>query len=211
MKDRKVQTQRQGRWVRAWVRTLLAVILFTGTAGCGSAETLVVEEAETAAGPETAAAEETGLPDTSEDDAGKRICVFVCGAVREPGVYELPEGSRVRDALAAAGGFREDADREYVNLAGPVADGDQIRLPTEEEAAAAGNLTGAADQAGIVNINTADAGELMTLPGIGETRAEEIIRYRTRQGGFASPEEIMNVSGIGEASYEKIRDRITAR
>lgn len=141
------------------------------------------------------------------------IRVYVCGAVTNPGVVEIPQGSRVEDALAAAGGFGTDAGREAVNLADWVSDGQKIYFPTEEEAEEAGVSGTGTDTAspGLVNINTADVAALCSLSGIGESRAQDIIAYREANGGFASCEDIMNVPGIKSAVYEKIKDKITVK
>ena len=147
------------------------------------------------------------------------IRVFVCGAVIKPSVCTLPEGARVQDAVDAAGGFRADADREWLNLARTLADGEQIRVPTREETSAyadgnaavsgmaASTTPGMKD--GKIDLNTADAALLVTLPGIGEAKAAAIIAYREEHGGFSSAEEIMQISGIKQSIYEGIRDRIT--
>lgn len=136
------------------------------------------------------------------------IRVYVCGAVLNPGVVEIPQGSRVEDALQAAGGFGADAGREAVNLADWVSDGQKLYFPTADEAESA---TEAEETRGLVNINTADVATLCTLPGIGESRAQDIISYREANGSFASCEDIMKVSGIKTAAYEKIRDKITVK
>ncbi len=166
------------------------------------------------------AVEESGK-DHTEDEvaAASSVCVFVCGAVEREGVYRLPEGSRVIDAVRAAGGFTEDADRTYVNLAEFIYDTQRVEIPTLEQADAM-RLQGASDPEssgsaerrgadGRVNINHAARQELMELPGIGESKAERIIAYRQAHGDFTSCEEVMNVNGIGEAMYENIKDHIT--
>ena len=151
------------------------------------------------------------------------IYVDVTGAVKAPGVYTLPTGSRVFEAIALAGGAREDASLENLNQAGILQDGQQIRVYTEEEAAqmaqqgslpslpgaetAAGQEEG--QEASKVNINTAGKDELMTLTGIGETRAEAILAYRQETGGFQAPEDLMQVEGIKEKTFEKLKDQIT--
>ena len=141
------------------------------------------------------------------------IRVYVSGAVANPGGVEIPQGSRVEDALAAAGGFGAEAGREAVNLADWVSDGQKLYFPTEEEAEGAGLPAAGTDSgsSGLVNINTADVAALCTLSGIGESRALDIIAYREANGGFASCEDIMNVPGIKNAVYEKIRDKITVK
>ena len=152
----------------------------------------------------------------SADDGTSEILVHVCGAVVSPGVVSLPEGARAQDALDAAGGFAEDAGRSYVNLAGRVSDGQQLYFPTMEEAerlSETEGLKGSPQEAdsGLVNINTADVAALCTLPGIGESRARDIIAYREANGAFESCEEIMEVSGIKASVYGKISGRITVK
>ncbi len=157
----------------------------------------------------------------------EKITVHICGAVQNSGVYELREGSRVMDAVLAAGGFWEDADEEYVNLATVLADGDKVRIPTKNETAELAVPDGIPEVGVVsgpgsmdetdsavqekVNINTADAKELCTLPGIGQTRAESILDYRKEHGDFARIEDIMQVSGIKENSFKKIKDMITVK
>jgi len=146
----------------------------------------------------------------AEDDVPD-IYVYVCGAVCSPGVVIVPEGSRAEYALEKAGGFAEGANTVYVNLAAKVTDGQRLYFPfldetlnqeVEESDAAAGGTT---SQGGFpVNVNTADAATLCTLPGIGGTRANAIIEYRTNYGPFERIEDIKNVSGIGDASFEKL-------
>lgn len=166
------------------------------------------------------AVEDSGKDHTEDEAAAaSSVYVFVCGAVEREGVYKLPEGSRVIDAVRAADGFSEDADRTYVNLAEFVYDTQRVEIPTLDEAEAM-RLQGASDQEpagaaqrrgtdGRVNINHASRQELMELPGIGESKAERIIAYRQAHGDFTSCEEVMNVNGIGEAMYENIKDHIT--
>lgn len=173
------------------------------------------------------------------------IWVHVCGAVRKAGVYELPAGSRVFEAVQEAGGFAADADESYVNQAQRLCDGAKLVIPTVEqvEEAAGDSRTeagriGIVEQAGVqeagygvsaagtgdsdgrtdpvsvsadgrININTAPEAQLCEIPGIGATRAAAIAAYRQEHGGFSSIEEIMNVSGIKEGTYAKIKDRIT--
>lgn len=134
-----------------------------------------------------------------------RIYVYVCGAVNSPGVVVLREGSRAEAALEAAGGFRQDARTDYVNLAAKVSDGEKLYFPTEEETA---ELSEESAGDGLININTADEETLCTLSGIGESRARDILRYREENGPFENCEDIMNVPGIKASVYSKIRDRI---
>ncbi len=138
------------------------------------------------------------------------IVVYICGAVRNPGVYTLPCGSRAVDAVDAAGGFLPEAAAEYLNLAQILNDGQQITVYTADEvresAEAAGGSDGAHPEK--VNLNRADKALLMTLPGIGETRAEAILAYRREHGLFSSLEDVKNVNGIKEKLFEKIKDYI---
>ena len=153
--------------------------------------------------------------------------VYVCGAVNAPGVYELPVGSRVYEAIAKAGGMTEEADGRSLNQAAPVADGQQITVYTREEVETlrkSGGAVGTESPSGSagpdlsagesgkqkININTADREELMTLKGIGAARAEAIITYREEHGAFSRIEDIMNVEGIKEKAFAKIRDDIVA-
>lgn len=150
------------------------------------------------------------------------VRVYVNGAVTNPAVYELPADSIVQDAILAAGGFASNANSALVNLAQPVVDGMQILVPEEGVAAAAplapvlslpgGNSTitlpGASND-GLININTASAEELDKLPGIGPSTAEKIISYRQSNGLFASIDDIKNVSGIGDATFDDIKTLIT--
>ena len=164
------------------------------------------------------ASDRTGAMNGTTSEAGSRenaVCVLVCGAVNAEGVYELPERSRVIDAVEAAGGYSDDADRTYVNQAEYVYDTQRIEIPTKEEAqmlreyerdAGADNASGRSD--GRIDLNTADRQALMTLPGIGESKADRILEYRQAHGRFGSTEELMNVSGIGSGVYEKIKDYI---
>ena len=144
----------------------------------------------------------------ASERSGDRVFVYVCGEVKSPGVYELPEGSRIVDAVEAAGGMTEAASGTWLNLAEPVSDGQKIEVPSETEAAELEKEQQEA-QSGLVNLNTASAEELMTLTGIGESKAEAILSYREEHGGFEKPEELMEIPGIKEGVFEKIRDQVT--
>ena len=144
------------------------------------------------------------VTEESADSAGK-IMVHVAGAVNAPGVYTLPEGSRVIDAIESAGGLAPDADQDALNLAAVVEDASKITVPNtnSEGTDESGNANG------LVNINQADKETLMTLPGIGEVLAQNIINYREKNGGFTSLEELKEVNRIGDKLYEQIADLIT--
>ena len=158
---------------------------------------------------------------TVSEEKPELITVYVCGAVTNPGVYELEPDCRINAAVEAAGGFSEDADTEYVNLAAKLQDGVKLQIPTLEESADTGTdaipsfdvkdgtLGGGDGNSGLVNINTADKEALKTLPGIGDGIAGRIIEYRDKNGKFKSIEDIMNVTGIKSKLFSKFKDRIT--
>lgn len=184
---------------------------FLGVTGCtphigegsGLREADTSEKREETSSPE----KESGCDSAQETE---NIYVHVCGQVCAPGVYELKEGSRVYDAVEAAGGMTEAAAADCLNQAECLSDGQQIYIPSVSEAAeqAMGTAAGEAADDGKVNLNTAGKEELMTLPGIGEVKAEAIIRYREEKGGFASAEELKEVEGIGEGVFGKVEDRV---
>lgn len=160
---------------------------------------------------------------TDSDDAAlaaseaSLVCVHVSGCVANPGIYYLSEGSRVADAIQAAGGCTDDAAPGSINQARVVNDGEQIAVPSAEEAAGAAAgaqgvvSTGAGDMSGaggLVNINTADATLLQTLDGIGEATAAKIIKDREANGPYRTIEDIKRVSGIGDKKFENIKDSI---
>ncbi|MFC7405956.1 helix-hairpin-helix domain-containing protein [Georgenia alba] len=155
-------------------------------------------------------------PADAATEAGS-VVVHVAGEVREPGVVELPGGSRVADAVEAAGGARQEADLGAVNLARVLVDGEQVYVPLVGEAAppadagAAGLDPGGAAGAagGLVNLNTATAAELEELPGIGPALAASILEWRDLNGAFATVEDLDLVSGIGPATMEELRPLVT--
>lgn len=135
--------------------------------------------------------------------------VYITGAVVKPGVYEITDGMRIEDVVKLAGGFQKDADADRINLAQIVVDQqhivvNEINDNTENNENATSGIVD-----GKVNINTATKEELMTLSGVGEVTAENIINYRTKNGSFGTIEDIMNVSKIGEKTFENLKDYIT--
>jgi competence protein ComEA len=151
--------------------------------------------------------------------ASPDLVVYVCGAVRSPGVVRLQAGARVTDALEVAGGPTAKAELAAVNLAAPVTDGQQIVVPEKGAAGAvsvapAGDASGglaagsAAAAAAVVNINTASLEELDALDGVGPSTAQKIIDYRTEHGGFKTIDEIKEVPGIGDAKFAAMKDSI---
>lgn len=137
------------------------------------------------------------------------VTVHVVGAVATPGVFSLPSGSRACDAIAAAGGLREDAEAAGVNLARIVADGEQIVIPVKGEGGPGTASTGGGARGGKVNINTSDVAELDTLPGVGPATADKIVSDREENGPFRRPEDLMRVPGIGAKRFEQLKDLIT--
>ncbi|MBN2503642.1 MAG: helix-hairpin-helix domain-containing protein [Anaerolineales bacterium] len=146
------------------------------------------------------------------------LIVDVSGAVNAPGVYELAGGSRLEDAIAAAGGLAQDAQADSLNLAAPLEDGLQVWVPGDGEEAAPPPAAITADEPQVqptpapsfpININTATVVELQVLPGIGETKAQAIVAYREANGAFTSIEDIQNVSGIGPSTFAQLSDLIT--
>ena len=135
------------------------------------------------------------------------LCVYICGAVLRPGVYELEAGSRIVSAVEAAGGFLPEAATEAVNLAKRLEDGMQIVVPTMEEAEAK-KAEVFRQEAGMVNLNTASVEELCKLSGIGEAKAEAILAYRTEIGVFSSIEQLKEVTGIGDSLFNQIKESI---
>lgn len=199
-------------------RTIMFLLTFSLLlGGCGSdAEVyLAGEEESPKAAPqeESAAAENAEEPDSGDAQKDGTIWVYVCGAVHAPGVYELPYGSRIYHVIQAAGGMLPEAETRAVNQAQELSDGEQITVPTVEEAqdpaqpAVSGGSAASGD--GKVNLNTAGIEELCTLTGIGETRAQAIVDYREQNGGFQSIEELMNIDGIKEKTFEKLKEEVT--
>lgn len=141
------------------------------------------------------------------------IVVHITGAVPRPGVYALPKGARVQDAISAAGGFLAGAKKSGINLARQLEDGEQLDIPFGEGAPLVIPTPGievvGPGETKLININTASLAQLDTLPGIGPTTAQKIIDYREANGPFSTVEEIMDVSGIGPATFERLKSLIT--
>jgi len=167
--------------------------------------------------------EPTSTPSPTLVPTPAPLRVYVSGAVRQPDVYVLPPGSIVKDALQAAGGPAAAADLNRVNLALALYDQQQIYIPRQDEATPAAPLPGSApppvtvsdnetaNLSGPINLNTATIEQLDALPGIGPAIAQRIVDYRQANGPFATPEDIMNVKGIGQATFEKLQNQITVR
>ena len=203
-----------------------------------SGDTLAAESDADTSEEEDGEAGEGETADTAEEDeAPAMIIVDVDGAVVSPGVVELSEGARVYEAIEKAGGLTSDADTTLVNKAEGLSDGDKIYIPFKEKEtsskstakstkkstglsgvvtnktgknAVSASISGEADSgSGLININTADSTKLQQLKGVGPSTAEKIIAYRQQNGNFGSIEELMNVSGIGQKTFDSLKDKIT--
>lgn len=156
---------------------------------------------------------------TQKNISTQECAVYVSGAVKKPGLYRYQGNMRVSDAIDAVGGFTKDAAKGSINLARILTDGEQIDILTKKEfkkamkqdSNAVNSSTGSDkdSKSSLININTATLEELMTLPGVGESKAKMILDYRTQNGSFQKPEDIMQISGIKEGVYNKIKDSIT--
>ncbi len=148
----------------------------------------------------------------AESEKPKDITVYITGEVNKPDVYKLPEGSIVKDVITKAGGTTKNADLVAINLAKKITDGEEIIVPKKGVRSGASVDSGSsasASKSNKININTAGIATLEKLPGIGEVKANAIIRYRKEHNGFKTIHEITRVSGIGEKTFEKIKDLIT--
>ena len=209
-------SKRQKRTARAAISCLMLLLLY-GCAYQGQVSPAVtvlpeengVLESGTLQTEEAARDEGAEPPDTDAKSSRsslretEMLAVFVCGSVVTPGVYELPTGSRVYEAIALAGGMTDEAAQTAVNQAELLTDGQMIEIPTKEEQ----QVRTAAEEArldGLVNINTAGLEELKTLPGIGDSKARSIIAYREKNGAFKATTDIKNVDGIGDGIYAKL-------
>jgi competence protein ComEA len=215
------------------ITVLVLMMVLTGCRRADSAEVILTDDSLESASIQITDDDNEALVSQNESDASetsdggtsdKELVIFVCGAVNEPGVYYLKEGHRAVDAIEAAGGFSEDADKTIVNLAAPLSDGIKLQIPTKEEAAGAladgrsfdsaidgslGNCSSQVSDGSLVNINRASIDELKTLPGIGDGIAGKIVDYRSENGNFTCIEDIMKVSGIKDKLFSKIKDHIT--
>ncbi|PJJ72003.1 competence protein ComEA [Diaminobutyricimonas aerilata] len=156
--------------------------------------------------PDAGAPTSATNPATGSDGAAV-VFVHILGAVNRPGLYELREGDRAVDAVAAAGGFTPDADQAALNLARLVADGEQLVIPVAGAAPPAGAPPPVADDR--VNLNTADVAALETLPRVGPELAQRIVDWRDANGPFRSVDDLGQVSGIGDKTLDGLRDRVT--
>ncbi len=189
-------------------RSELLLVVLLGLAIVGTGAVVVLRSSDPPAPPvERVVAQ----PEASASPSpAKQVMVHVSGQVNKPGVYELSEGSRVQDAVAAAGGPLAESDANALNLASVVADGQKVTVPKPGEAVAVdpGSSTDAGVPAGKVNLNLATPSQLEELPGVGPVLAERIVAHR-QKGRFTSPRQLMEVSGFGPKKYEALKDQIT--
>jgi len=183
---------------------IVVLVAVLGGAGLWYARSLPKPVTIAESGPGAAQAE------ISPTSSPALLIVDVAGAVRKPGVYEFAEGERVVDAIERAGGPMPKADLSLLNLAAMLVDGTQILVPkTGPPVGGAPGGAAPGSSSGLVNINTASATELETLSGIGEVLAGTIVEYREQNGPFVSVDDLLDVSGIGPATLEEIRDKVT--
>lgn len=153
------------------------------------------------------------VEEPATEELNEQIYVFVCGCVVNPGVYLLDPGSRVCDGIELAGGLTEDADCNAVNQAREIVDGEKIYIPavgenyTETEPVSELEMNHT-NSSGLIDLNRATREELLTLPGVGESKADAILNYREKNGGFHSKEELMNITGIKEGVFHKLENMI---
>lgn len=184
----------------------MLLLLSCGAAGQGDSLTLLLaEESGQNRGQEDGG--EQAVCESAEEALGKTAFVHICGEVELPGVYEVAQDARICDVLLLAGGFTPEAATDAVNMAQQVKDGMQVVIPSVQEAKRlAAEQEAEAD--GRVELNTATAAQLCTLPGIGESRAAAILAYREEHGGFSAAEELMQVSGIKQGMFEKLKELV---
>lgn len=191
--------------IKIAVLTLLFSVVL---AACGTDKTIYVETLE-----ETE--QQTETKQEQEVQSSEDCYVYVCGAVKNPGVYLFTSSARICDAIEAAGGFTEDAAVTSVNQAEKMTDGQMLKILTETEyrtqCEGKEQEVQAEETDGRIDLNHASMEELMTLPGIGQTKAAGIIAYREKAGGFSSVEEVMQVEGIKEGVFNRMKDNIKVK
>lgn len=195
------------------IAALVVAVAVSALAPHGSSQTVTAVTA--ASGASQGSTDAPGGP-ASTDGPATPLFVHVLGAVKDPGLFQLHDGARVVDAVAAAGGFTNDAEQGGVNLARVVSDGEQLVVPrvgeTPPVSAGGGGAAGApgvAEPGAKVNINTATATELEALPRIGPAMAQRIVDWRTANGRFSTIDDLMSVTGIGEKTFDGLKDQVT--
>ena len=205
---------------RIYLSALVIIMVISSITACKKEEATVYFATETQQDAVADSDVKTSDENTVDTDTSTKWCVYICGSVVNPGVYYMDHGTRICDLVDTAGGMTEEACTSYWNLAEELYDGRMIYVPTAKEVEEnlspdmwkqnSGQTTeGNGSSSGKININTATKEQLMTLSGIGESKADSIIRYRTENGNFSAVEDITKVSGIGEAMLNKIKDDIT--
>lgn len=197
-----------------WVMFLCAVFMAGGCRADVRDETELTDmkESDVEESDIEKSAKEKTDDDTGKKETGNFIYVDVCGQVKAPGVYKVSVESRVYEAIEKAGGMTEQAASSYLNQAEKLTDGEQIYVPSKDEVKdekrVGSNSSDKGQEEGKVNLNTATKEELMTLSGIGEVKADAIIRYRQEQGMFQSIEDIKKIEGIKDGVFNKVKDQI---
>lgn len=218
--------------MKKWIKAAAVGILFLICGVCYSwkQNVPIIEQAGQEIISENGGAEKSGIETENEiqaepeteaakaEEQKETVFVHICGEVRQPGVYELAAGSRVYEALAEAGGVTEAAASDYLNQAAYVSDGQKLVVPAAEDMKETSlletqNSSAFSEQPkeAKVDINTAGEEQLMTIPGIGQSKAKSIIAYRTEHGRFGTIEEIQNIAGIKSGVYEKIKEHICVK
>ena len=207
-------------FIRRIRSVLLCTLIVVCICGCeqGTAKYVSSEDfIETEQAESESQVEETKVQQTEGEE--EFLYVYVCGEVKSPGVYTLSRGSRVCDLFEVAGGLTENAATDYWNQARLLVDGEMLYVPTIEEAKTRQNSdkdvslnqsesSDTSDTGGKINLNTASIDQLMQIPGIGEAKAKAIYNYREEHGGFSSIEEVMNIEGIKEGVFSKMKEYI---
>ncbi|QHC59208.1 ComEA family DNA-binding protein [Rathayibacter sp. VKM Ac-2760] len=197
------------------IAAAVVAVLLAGARAGGRTEVLAPVSGPSGSAVPSWAADAGGGPGTPPPSAstGVPLYVHVAGAVVTPGLYLLDPGARVTDALAAAGGFTETAERAAVNLARRVVDGEQILVPEQGAVSAPGaagaGSTGSAPAGGVISLSTATAAQLEELTGIGPSTAAKIVAYREEHGPFTSVDQLLEVPGIGEKTLEAFREQVS--
>jgi competence protein ComEA len=189
-------------------RRLVLLLLLAGGAALVVAGRVLPRPAAPAASPAPVVSVSDGGPAAAAAGTSGPVVVHVVGAVRHPGVYRLPAGSRTRDAVRRAGGPSRRADLGSVNLATRLADGEQVLVPRRASPVPVAPGSGASAPPAIVHLNSASAVQLDALDGIGPSLAQRIVDYRDAHGGFGSIDELDEVSGIGPVRLESLRSRL---
>lgn len=203
------------------INYIIVIQIIILVSGCGQGATNIelisTESNDTQMGESNAAIESNLLSNQNSESTieteniVQEVAVYICGAVKMPGVYEFPEGTRIDEVIQAAGGMTAHAQQEYLNQAQVIVDGEKIYLPTMDEVAQGDFIIDSSSSSqdnGKINLNTASKEQLMTLTGVGEAKAQSILSYREQNGFFSEIEDIMKISGIKDAVFQTIKEAI---